>query len=84
MILIDLIGVIGGTLTTLCWLPQVVKAWAERDTRAISLPMLIVLSIGVACWVGYGIGIRDVVVIGANGVSLVLILAVLTAKLRYG
>jgi MtN3 and saliva related transmembrane protein len=77
-------GVIGGALTTLCWLPQVVKAWSGRDTKAISLPMLIVLSIGVACWVAYGIGIRDVVVIGANGVSLVLILAVLTAKLRHG
>src|ERR1051325_5714423 len=35
--LIDLIGLAGAALTTLCWLPQMVKAIRERDTRAQSL-----------------------------------------------
>jgi len=42
------------------------------------------LSVGVACWVIYGLGTGDLVVIGANALSLCLILTVLTAKLRYG
>ena len=84
MTIIDVIGAVGGTLTTLCWLPQVRKAWREKDTRSISLPTLTILSVGVACWVIYGLGTGDLVVIGANAVSLCLILTVLTAKLRYG
>jgi MtN3 and saliva related transmembrane protein len=81
---IEVIGAVGGTLTTLCWVPQVRKAWREKDTRSISLPTLTVLSIGVACWVVYGWGTGDLVVIGANSVSLCLIVTVLIAKLRYG
>ena len=81
---IEVIGAVGGTLTTLCWLPQVRKACREKDTRSISLPTFTVLSVGVACWVVYGWGTGDLVVIGANSVSLCLIVTVLIAKLRYG
>jgi uncharacterized protein with PQ loop repeat len=57
---------------------------AQKNTRSISLPTFTVLSIGVACWVVYGWGTGDLVVIGANSVSLCLIVTVLIAKLRYG
>jgi MtN3 and saliva related transmembrane protein len=84
MTLIDAIGALGGTLTTLCWLPQVVKAVRRKDTQSISLPAFAVLSVGIVCWVVYGIAIRDFVVIGANVVSLILVLTIVAAKLRYG
>ena len=84
MTLIDLIGTVGGTLSTLCWLPQVRKTIVERDTRSIWLPTFVVLAIGVACWIVYGVGSGDWVVIGANSVSLCFILAILITKLRYG
>jgi MtN3 and saliva related transmembrane protein len=84
MIVIDVIGTIGGMLTTLCWVPQVRKALVEKDTRSISLPTLAVLAIGIMCWVAYGIGTGDWVVIGANSISLVLVVTILIAKLRYG
>jgi hypothetical protein len=38
----------------------------------------------VVCWIAYGIGSADLVVVGANSVSLGLILTILIAKLRYG
>jgi MtN3 and saliva related transmembrane protein len=84
MIFVDLIGIVGGALSTLCWLPQVRKTIVEKDTRSISLPTFVVLAIGVACWIVYGVGSGDWVVIGANSVSLCFILAILIAKLRYG
>jgi MtN3 and saliva related transmembrane protein len=84
MTFVDLIGTVGGTLSTLCWLPQVRKVLIEKDTHSISLPTFVVLAIGVACWIVYGIGAGDFIVIGANAVSLCFILAILTAKLRYG
>ena len=57
---------------------------ARKNTRSISLPTFTVLSIGVACWVVYGWGTGDLVVIGANSVSLCLIVTVLIAKLPNG
>jgi MtN3 and saliva related transmembrane protein len=84
MTLVDAIGALGGTLTTLCWLPQVVKAVREKDTRSISLPTFVVLSIGLFCWVIYGFGKADPVLIGANLVCLGFVLTVLICKLRYG
>jgi len=35
--LIDLIGITGAALTTLCWLPQALKAIREKETRALSM-----------------------------------------------
>ena len=81
---VELIGTVGGTLSTLCWLPQVRKVLIEKDTHSISLPTFVVLAIGVACWIIYGIGAGDLLVLAANTVSLCFILAILTAKLRYG
>jgi MtN3 and saliva related transmembrane protein len=84
MTIVDVIGAVGGTLSTLCWLPQVRKVLIEKDTHSISLPTFAVLAIGVACWIVYGVGTGDRVVIAANAVSLCLIVAILIAKLRYG
>ena len=81
---VELIGTVGGTLSTLCWLPQVRKVLIEKDTHSISLPTFVVLAIGGACWIIYGIGAGDLLVLAANTVSLCFILAILTAKLRYG
>jgi hypothetical protein len=35
--LIDLIGLTGAALTTLCWLPQVMKAVRDKETRAVAI-----------------------------------------------
>jgi uncharacterized protein with PQ loop repeat len=35
--LIDLIGLAGAVLTTLWWLPQVMKAVRDKETRALSI-----------------------------------------------
>ena len=84
MSLVDAIGKPGAVLTTLCWLPQVTKAVHGKDTRSISLPAFAVLATGIGCWLVYGIAIENLPLIGANGVSLALVLAILVAKLRYG
>lgn len=82
--LTNAIGIIAAMLTTLCWLPQVVKIFRDKETRALSLPMTVILAVGIVLWLIYGIGIGDWPVIGANAVSLVLIAAIIAMKLRYG
>jgi MtN3 and saliva related transmembrane protein len=82
--LIDAIGVSAAILTTLCWLPQALKVFRDKETRAISLPATLTLNTGILLWLIYGIGIGDWPVIGANAVSFVLMTAIIAMKLRYG
>lgn len=80
---ITLIGLAAATLTTIAFVPQVVRAWRTRSTHDISLPMFLTLAIGIVLWLIYGAMIRDLPLILANLVTLVLVLMILFLKLRY-
>lgn len=82
--LIDLVGLAGAVLSTLCWLPQVMKAVREKDTRALSLSATAGFTGGVLLWLIYGLAIHDWPLIGSNVVTLALMAVILAAKLRYG
>ena len=82
--LIDAVGLTAATLTTLCWLPQAIKIIREKETRAISLPMTAILALGILLWLIYGLAIGDWPLIGANAVTLALVLVIMVMKLRYG
>jgi len=81
---LDAVGVSAAILTTLCWLPQALKVFRDKETRAISLPATLIFTFGILLWLVYGIGIGDWPVIGANAVSFVLMTAIIAMKLRYG
>jgi len=80
---IDLLGLVAGTLTTCSFVPQVVRIWRTRSARDISTVMFLLLSLGVLLWVVYGVAIQSAPVIVANGVTLVLALAILGMKLYF-
>ena len=82
--LIDAIGLSGAALTTLCWLPQVMKAVREKETRALSLSATAGFTGGVGLWLIYGLAIHDWPLIGSNAVTLALMGVILAMKLRYG
>jgi MtN3 and saliva related transmembrane protein len=77
------LGLIAGALTTLAFIPQVIKTWKSRHTRDISLGMFAIFSVGVFLWLLYGIRIGAMPIILANVVTLVLALTILVFKLRY-
>jgi len=81
---VDLIGFVGATLTTLCWLPQAAKSIREKDTRAISLFGTAAFAAGVACWLVYGLAKADSPLIGSSSITLGLVLVILVLKLRHG
>jgi MtN3 and saliva related transmembrane protein len=81
---IELTGITGAALTTLCWLPQALKVMREKETRALSLTGTAVFTAGIALWLVYGLGIGDWPLIGSNAVTLALMLPILAMKLRYG
>lgn len=76
-------GYIAGALTTVSFIPQVIKAWRTRSTESISLSMFVIFTIGILLWLVYGITIRSFPVIASNAVTLVLSGMILGMKLRY-
>lgn len=80
----EFLGFIAATLTTLCWLPQAWHTVRTRDTRAISLWTQILLALGIILWLVYGLLLMSWPLIGANAVTLVPVLVILTMKLRHG
>jgi MtN3 and saliva related transmembrane protein len=51
----ELTGYLAAAVTTVSFVPQVLKTLRTRDTRAISLGMYALFSLGVALWLVYGI-----------------------------
>lgn len=80
---ITLLGLLGGTLTTASFFPQVIKTIKTRSTKDVSFAMFLLLSVGITIWIIYGIKIGSVPVVIANSVSLVFSLIILILKLVY-
>jgi MtN3 and saliva related transmembrane protein len=80
---IAIVGYIAGTLTTLSFVPQVIRAWNLRETRDLSLAMLLFFAAGVLLWTLYGVWTGSMPIIAANIVTFVLILVLLGMKIRY-
>lgn len=82
--MLDLIGLAAGVLTTVAFVPQVLKVWRTRSARDLSLAMYLVFTTGVALWLLYGILIDSRPLVVANAVTFVLALFILVMKLRHG
>ncbi|KZB64623.1 hypothetical protein AUP42_00610 [Thalassospira lucentensis] len=78
------LGLLAGSLTTIAFLPQVIRTWRTRSTADISLVMFLILCTGIALWLVYGLIRGDWPVIIANGFTLVLASTILFFKLRHG
>ena len=81
---VTVLGFIAAACTTIAFLPQVIKTCRMKETKDISLLMYIVLITGISLWVLYGVLIRDYPISIANGVTFILALIILIAKIRYG
>lgn len=78
-----IIGYIAGTLTAISFVPQVVRAWTLKETRDISLIMLLLFAAGVLLWTVYGIWTGSLPIIAANVITFLPILLLLGLKIRY-
>jgi MtN3 and saliva related transmembrane protein len=82
--LIEAVGMIAATLTTLCWLPQAVRILRTRDTKAISLATQTTFAGGITLWFVYGVMIGSWPVIISNAITFVLISAIIALKVAHG
>ena len=77
------IGYIAGTLTTISFLPQVIRTWKMRETKDFSLAMLLLFATGILLWTVYGIRTESLPVIFANVITFLLIIVLLAMKIKY-
>jgi MtN3 and saliva related transmembrane protein len=80
----ELLGFIGGALTTVGFVPQVWRLFRLRSAHEISLTFTIFFITGIAFWLSYGILLGRLPIIMWNATTLALGCAMLYAKLRYG
>lgn len=83
MNLTDVLGSIAGALTTISFVPQLIQVVKTKSTKDISLPMFVIFSLGVFCWLIYGYSLKSLPVMISNGTVLVLSMVILRYKLKY-
>lgn len=77
------LGLLAGGLTTVSFIPQVIKIWKTKSADDVSLKMFLALCTGVALWLVYGFIKKDTAILVTNGFTLVLALAILVMKLKF-
>ena len=77
---LDFLGLIAGTLTTIAFVPQLLKVWNTKSAKDISYIMFIMFIIGIVLWEIYGWGIHSLPVIIFNVITFFLGLSILILK----
>jgi MtN3 and saliva related transmembrane protein len=81
---VTIVGSVAAVLTTIAFLPQVLRTWRTRSTSDISLVMFTTYVTGIFLWLVYGLMLGDMPLIVSNAVTLVLAGIILLLKLRHG
>ncbi|MCU1458637.1 MAG: hypothetical protein JWL73_2729 [Actinomycetia bacterium] len=76
-----MIGYIAGLLTTICWVPQLIRSWRTRSLADVSWPYLATLATGVFLWTVYGIQQMDAAIIVTNVATLACVLVLIGLKI---
>ncbi len=79
---LTIVGLVAGLITTLGFVPQVVKGYRSGRMEDVSLTMPMVLMVGMGLWLVYGIFLCDLPIILWNAVSIGLNAAMVFLKLR--
>jgi MtN3 and saliva related transmembrane protein len=77
---IAVLGILSGCLTTLSWVPQLLRTWRRGHADDISGMYLFTFGTGVVGWIVYGAFKADVAVIFANALTVILLAGLLAMK----
>ncbi len=80
----DTFGFIAAFLTTIAFLPQVIKTWRTKKAEDVSVLMLLTFIIGLLFWIVYAIKSNAFPVLIANIVTFIFNVTILILKLIYG
>ena len=84
MLFSEILGLLGGALVTLGYIPQLVRILKLKSAREISLPFTLSLLLGSVCWFTYGVLLGLMPIILWNSAGIVFLCMILYGKLKYG
>jgi MtN3 and saliva related transmembrane protein len=79
----ETLGFAAGFLTTIAFIPQVVKIWRSKSARDVSLPAFATFTVGIGIWIAYGIVKDAPPIVLWNAVTMGLAIAILAMKVKY-
>jgi MtN3 and saliva related transmembrane protein len=80
---IEILGMVAGTISSITFLPQVIKTWQSKSAKDISLWMFLLVTLSVIMWLAYGIIIKSIPIIYTNSMVLLMSLIMLYFKFRF-
>ena len=80
---IDIFGYFAAILTTVAFLPQLIKTLKTKKADDVSLTTLVMFIIGVLSWIIYGYEISSKPILIANLITLILNLLILISKIYF-
>ena len=80
---IEFFGYFAAILTTLAFLPQLIKTLKTKKAEDVSLITLIMFLIGVLSWIIYGYKISSTPILIANIITFILNLLILIFKILF-
>lgn len=79
----EILGLVAGSISSITFLPQVIKTAKEKSAKNISLPMFLLVTFSVILWLAYGIMLKSTPIIFTNTCVLIMSLIMIYLKLKY-
>ncbi len=76
-------GIAGGIVSSVTFLPQVIKIWKTKSAKDLSMVTLMFLILNVSLWLIYGVLKNDYPLMITNGIVLSMVLAMVYFKLTF-
>ena len=83
MDIINLVGAAGGIVSSVTFLPQVIKIWKTKSAKDLSMGTLLFLILNVSLWLLYGILTNLYPIIITNGIVLSMVFIMVYFKLTF-
>jgi MtN3 and saliva related transmembrane protein len=81
--IINLVGAAGGIVSSVTFLPQVIKIWKTKSAKDLSMGTLLFLVLNVSLWLLYGILTNLYPIIITNGIVLSMVFIMVYFKLTF-
>ena len=83
MSVIEILGLAAGTITSITFLPQVIRIWKTKSVKDLSMAMVLLLVAGTICWLTYGLLNKDTAIIYTNVIVLIMSFTIFYFKIKY-
>ena len=80
---VEILGYFAAVLTTIAFVPQLLKTIISKKAEDVSLTTLVMFLTGVGSWIIYGFRIQSKPILIANVITFILNLLILIFKINY-